>query len=156
MRREYDNSLMRACDLTAGAISETGKGKGAGTTINVPLPPGSGSGAYRAVFDRIIVPALDAFNPQLILVSSGFDASFYDPLAAQMCTSEDYRWAAVSANLNTWCDSVVRVVCTTNRHRVQPAAKGVMCAACVACARISTRILQRMSTMCIAYLVSYL
>lgn len=62
-----------------------------GTNINVPLPPGSGSGAYRAVFDRVVVPALDAFKPQLVLVSSGFDASFYDPLAAQMCNSEDYR-----------------------------------------------------------------
>lgn len=58
-------------------------------------PPGSGSGAYGAAFDRVVLPALDAFKPQLILVSSGFDASFYDPLAAQMCMSEDYRCGAL-------------------------------------------------------------
>ncbi|KAF8062643.1 histone deacetylase-like amidohydrolase [Scenedesmus sp. PABB004] len=78
--------------IGSGAMSETGAGAGAGTTLNVPLPPGSGSGAYRAALDRIVAPALDAFAPQLILVSAGFDASFYDPLAAQMCTSEDYRY----------------------------------------------------------------
>ena len=73
----------------AGPLTDTGSGKGSGTTINVPLPPGSGSGAYRAVFDRVVVPALDAFEPQLVLVSSGFDASFFVPLAQLMCTSED-------------------------------------------------------------------
>ncbi|WIA41232.1 hypothetical protein OEZ86_004845 [Tetradesmus obliquus] len=78
--------------LNSGPLTDTGSGKGSGTTINVPLPPGSGSGAYRAVFDRVVVPALDAFEPQLVLVSSGFDASFFDPLAQQMCTSEDYRY----------------------------------------------------------------
>jgi acetoin utilization deacetylase AcuC-like enzyme len=72
-------------------MTDTGSGKGSGFNINVPLPPGSGSGAYRAVFDRVVVPALDMFAPELVLVSSGFDASFFDPLAQQMCTSEDYR-----------------------------------------------------------------
>eukprot|EP00775_Hariotina_reticulata_P006584 gene6584-6812_t len=78
--------------LHSGPISDTGAGRGLGTTINIPLPPGSGSGAYRATFDRVVVPALEAFRPQLIMVSSGFDASFYDPLAAQLCSSEDYRY----------------------------------------------------------------
>ena len=48
-----------------------GKGPGTGYTLNVPLPPGSGSGAYRAAFDRVVAPALDAFQPELILVSAG-------------------------------------------------------------------------------------
>jgi hypothetical protein len=55
----------------AGALDETGTGAGAGYTLNVPLPPGSGGGAYRAAFDRVVGPALDAFQPQLILVSAG-------------------------------------------------------------------------------------
>jgi acetoin utilization deacetylase AcuC-like enzyme len=75
----------------AGPITDVGTGAGTGFTINVPLPPGSGSGAYRAAFDRVVAPALDAFQPELILVSSGFDASFRDPLSAQMCGSHDYR-----------------------------------------------------------------
>ncbi len=67
-------------------------GVGEGTTINVPLPPGSGAGAYRAAFNRVVVPALEAFRPDLIFVSCGFDASFMDPLAAMICSSEDFRY----------------------------------------------------------------
>jgi len=52
-------------------MSDQGQGAGEGYTINVPLPPGSGSGAYRAVFDRVVAPALDAYRPQLIFVSAG-------------------------------------------------------------------------------------
>jgi acetoin utilization deacetylase AcuC-like enzyme len=48
-----------------------GQGRGTGYTLNVPLPPGSGGGAYRAAFDRVVGPALDAFQPELILVSAG-------------------------------------------------------------------------------------
>jgi hypothetical protein len=58
----------------------------------VPLPPGSGSGAYRAAFDRVVAPALEAYRPQLVLVSAGYDASYMDPLGQMMCGSEDYRW----------------------------------------------------------------
>lgn len=80
--------------LHSGSVEETGKGTGEGYTINIPLPPGSGSGAYRAAFERVVVPALESYKPQLILVSSGFDASFMDNLAAMILSSEDYRWMA--------------------------------------------------------------
>lgn len=63
-----------------GLASERGAGAGLGFNINVPLPPGCGTGAYNAVFDEIVVPALDAFRPDLILVSSGFDAAAFDTL----------------------------------------------------------------------------
>jgi hypothetical protein len=53
-------------------VDEVGAGRGEGFTLNVPLPPGSGSGAYRSAFDRVVEPALDAFRPQLILVSAGW------------------------------------------------------------------------------------
>ena len=49
-------------------MSERGSGKGEGFTFNVPLPPGSGGGAYEAAMDRVVAPALRAFQPQLILV----------------------------------------------------------------------------------------
>lgn len=74
-----------------GAYTETGMGAGAGTTINVPLPPGSGSGAYEYAFERVVVPALGRFTPDFILVSSGFDASYADPLAAMILSSEVFR-----------------------------------------------------------------
>jgi len=84
-------ATIHAAMLCAGPITDMGSGPGTGFTLNVPLPPGSGSGAYRAAFDRVVVPALEAFQPELILVSSGFDAAFLDPLSAQMCGSHDYR-----------------------------------------------------------------
>ena len=62
--------------------------------INVPLPAGSGTGAYRACFERLVVPALDRFQPDLVLVSAGYDAGFSDPLAQMMLSSEAYRLMA--------------------------------------------------------------
>jgi acetoin utilization deacetylase AcuC-like enzyme len=76
----------------SGTIHEVGAGAGTGYAINVPLPPGSGSGAYRAAFDRIVLPALERFAPELIVVSSGFDANNFDPLSRQLLGPEDYRW----------------------------------------------------------------
>jgi acetoin utilization deacetylase AcuC-like enzyme len=75
----------------SGAIGDTGKGAGEGYNINVPLPPGSGVGAYVATFERVVVPALQGFRPELILIASGLDASAMDPLASMMMTSDGYR-----------------------------------------------------------------
>jgi acetoin utilization deacetylase AcuC-like enzyme len=46
---------------------------------------------YRSAFERVVIPALDAYQPELVLVSSGFDASFMDNLAAMILSSEDFR-----------------------------------------------------------------
>ena len=75
----------------SGAMDERGEGAGAGFNINIPLPPGSGHGAYLAAFERVVVPALHAFRPELIVVPSGFDGSMYDPLGRMMAYSETYR-----------------------------------------------------------------
>lgn len=75
----------------SGHLTENGAGKGEGFNINVPLPPGSGVGAYEAVFDRVVLPALHAYRPDMIIVPSGFDAGAHDPLGRQMMTSEGYR-----------------------------------------------------------------
>ena len=75
----------------SGHMHETGTGKGEGYNINIPLPPGSGVGAYEAAFDRVVIPALQAYKPDLIFVPSGFDAGAWDPLGRQMMTSSGYR-----------------------------------------------------------------
>jgi acetoin utilization deacetylase AcuC-like enzyme len=75
----------------SGHLSENGAGKGEGFNINIPLPPGSGVGAYEAAFDRVILPALEIYKPDMIIVPSGFDAGAHDPLGRQMLTSEGYR-----------------------------------------------------------------
>lgn len=75
----------------SGYVHENGEGPGKGYNINIPMPPGCGVGAYEAAFDQIIIPALDAFNPQLIIVPSGFDAGAYDPLGRMQMHSDGYR-----------------------------------------------------------------
>ncbi len=77
--------------LGRGAVGDRGEGPGLGATINVPLPAGSAIGAYAAAFERVVVPALERFAPELIFVASGFDASAYDPLGRMQLRSVDYR-----------------------------------------------------------------
>jgi acetoin utilization deacetylase AcuC-like enzyme len=80
--------------IDAGQLHVTGDGAGKGTNLNIPLPPGSGHGAYLAAFDRVVLPALQRFAPQMIVVASGLDASAMDPLGRMLCTSETYRGMA--------------------------------------------------------------
>ena len=75
----------------SGSLDERGEGDGFGYAINVPLPPGTGDGGYVHAVDEVVVPALRAFRPDLVLVACGFDANAMDPLARQMVTSEGYR-----------------------------------------------------------------
>ncbi|MFT4038943.1 MAG: histone deacetylase [Thermomicrobiales bacterium] len=65
-----------------GAASERGAGRGQGYTVNAPLRAGGGDDVYRAVFDEIVLPAAAAYQPELVLVSAGFDAHAADPLAS--------------------------------------------------------------------------
>jgi len=81
----------RLYPVESGKVEERGAGAGLGYNLNIPLPPGSGAGAYLSAFDRVVVPALRKFRPELILVSSGFDACGFDPLARMMLHSETYR-----------------------------------------------------------------
>ncbi len=61
-----------------GRLEETGAGLGEGTTVNVPLPAGAGYQAYLKAFNEILVPAADWFEPELLLVSAGFDPHPFD------------------------------------------------------------------------------
>jgi len=71
-----------------GAANETG----VGNIVNVPLRPMSGSGPFRLGVSARIVPALDAFRPQLVVVSAGFDDHRNDPLAQLMLDDSDFAW----------------------------------------------------------------
>ncbi|HEY0103116.1 MAG TPA: histone deacetylase family protein [Brevundimonas sp.] len=72
-----------------GAASETG----VGNIVNAPVPPHAAREAWRATFSAALMPALQAFAPDLILISSGFDAHRRDPLAHQSLEAEDFAWA---------------------------------------------------------------
>lgn len=71
-------------------MHERGGPAAEGLTVNIPLPPGSGVGAYYYAFDTVVIPTLRSFAPELILVSSGFDCSYMDPLAAMALSSEAF------------------------------------------------------------------
>lgn len=73
-----------------GAAHETGLAR---NVVNAPLPPGAASAEWRAAMEARVLPALDAFAPELILVSAGFDAHEADPLAQMALTEEDFAWA---------------------------------------------------------------
>lgn len=63
-----------------------------GNVLNVPLSPHSGSAEMRRAYDDVIFPALEEFEPELVLVSAGFDAHAADPLAQLEWTVEDFAW----------------------------------------------------------------
>lgn len=74
-----------------GGLEMVGDDEARGTNLNVPLPPGSGVGAYLAAIDRVVLPALRAYRPGLVLVACGFDPSPMDPLARMMVHSDGFR-----------------------------------------------------------------
>ncbi|NPA49056.1 MAG: histone deacetylase [Thermodesulfobacteria bacterium] len=69
-----------------GRVEEIGEGEGLGYTVNVPLPAGCGDPEYATVFKKILVPVARAYNPDVILVSAGFDIYFGDPLGGMLVT----------------------------------------------------------------------
>src|SRR5262245_49824625 len=73
-----------------GRESERGRAAGEGFTINVPMEAGEGDEEYRAVFQKFLVPAADAFKPEFVIISAGFDAHKDDPLASMGLTEEVY------------------------------------------------------------------
>jgi acetoin utilization deacetylase AcuC-like enzyme len=68
-----------------------GPGDGDETTVNVPLAAGSGDEDYLRAFDEQVAPAVRAFEPELVLVSAGFDAHVDDPLAGMRVTADGFR-----------------------------------------------------------------
>lgn len=73
-----------------GAADEIGRGDGVGRTVNVPLAAGATDADYELVFSRIVIPVLDAFVPELVLVSAGYDAHERDPLGGMRLTTAFY------------------------------------------------------------------
>ena len=76
----------------SGHWRETGMGAGQVYTVNVPLPAGVGDEGFRAVFEQILRPIAVRHQPNLILVSAGFDAHWSDPLAALSLSLAGYVW----------------------------------------------------------------
>jgi acetoin utilization deacetylase AcuC-like enzyme len=75
-----------------GAAHEQGEGRGKGTIVNCPMPAGATDSAYERAFFEQIVPALDAFAPEVLLISAGFDAHRDDPLAEIEVSTAAFGW----------------------------------------------------------------
>jgi acetoin utilization deacetylase AcuC-like enzyme len=73
-----------------GSLTEVGKGKGEGFTVNVPLSMGYGDGEYVGIFEKILRPVTLEFNPEMILVSAGFDIYMEDPLGGMNVTPDGF------------------------------------------------------------------
>jgi acetoin utilization deacetylase AcuC-like enzyme len=84
----YASSHQYPCYPGTGAPHETG----VGNIVNVGLAPGSGPAEFRAAWRDTIIPALQAFAPELLIVSAGFDAHKADPLAQLRVETEDFAW----------------------------------------------------------------
>ncbi len=84
----YASSHQFPCYPGTGDPSETGQGN----ILNVALAPNTGSVEFRAAWAHLILPALDAWAPELIIVSAGFDAHKADPLAQLRVETQDFAW----------------------------------------------------------------
>lgn len=81
-----------------GFAEERGEGAGLGYTLNVPLAPHGGDDVYRKAFEEKILPKLDDFRPEALLVSAGFDAARDDPLAQMRVSADGFEWMAQELN----------------------------------------------------------
>ncbi len=77
-----------------GEVDEVGEGDGRGYTVNVPLAAGGGDAVYASAFERVVLPVVEAYSPDLVLVSAGFDASARDPLAQMDLSPAAFGWMA--------------------------------------------------------------
>lgn len=85
----FASSHQSPCYPGTGRAHEHGA---ANNIVNAPLPPGAGSMAFRQAWQNLLLPALDAFAPELLITSAGFDAHKDDPLAELQLETDDYTW----------------------------------------------------------------
>ena len=91
---ERDPTIFYASTHEGGIFPGTGHASetGVGNIVNVPLEHYAGSKPFRDAYERVIFPALEAFDPQLLIISAGFDAHADDPLATLQLSVEDFVW----------------------------------------------------------------
>jgi acetoin utilization deacetylase AcuC-like enzyme len=74
----------------SGSAAERGTGAGLGATLNLPMPAGSTDADILGAYERQVIPALEAFRPQVLLISAGYDAHELDPLGGLRMTTEGF------------------------------------------------------------------
>jgi acetoin utilization deacetylase AcuC-like enzyme len=94
----------RSFPSDSGLVEHVGEGEGVGKNVNVNLPAGTGDPGYHYALDRIVVPILHEFAPELVIVACGVDASLFDPLSRLGLTAAGF--AHVAARLLAVADDV--------------------------------------------------
>ena len=87
-----------------GPATDVGSGEGRGYTVNMPVPRGSGDETFESFVEDVVVPLVHASQPELVLISAGYDAHAEDPLAD--CTVSDGGYAAMTASMRRACDAI--------------------------------------------------
>jgi acetoin utilization deacetylase AcuC-like enzyme len=87
-----------------GHPGDVGEGKGTGFTVNLPVPPGSGDPVWVSLVEHVVVPLIYSFEPELVLISAGFDAHRDDPSAD--CTVTEEGYAAMTRTIARACASL--------------------------------------------------
>ncbi|MEH3053721.1 MAG: histone deacetylase [Patulibacter minatonensis] len=87
-----------------GSAGELGLGEGTGFTVNLPVPSGSGDAVFVSLVAHVLAPLMRAFEPQLVLISAGYDAHADDPLAT--CRVSDAGYGAMAALLRAAAEEV--------------------------------------------------
>lgn len=92
--------------IDTGDVADRGVGAGDGFNMNIPLPPGGGHALYVEAMERLVLPALDDFQPDVIIIACGYDAAAIDPLSRMLATAETFRWMteAVMDAADRLCD----------------------------------------------------
>jgi acetoin utilization deacetylase AcuC-like enzyme len=106
-----------------GRVEEVGGGLGTGTSVNIPLPAGSGGPSYRDAFARIVLPVIDQYGPDWLLVSAGYDGHADDPLGGMMLHASDYE--AMSASLGVAMDHTNTVFLLEGGYNLNAIAESV-------------------------------
>lgn len=76
--------------MDTGAFCDRGRGDGMGYNLNIPLPPGTGHRGYLAAMDRLALPAIRAFAPDVLIIACGYDAAANDPLGRMLATADTF------------------------------------------------------------------
>ncbi len=118
----------------SGALTETGIGTGRGATANFPLPPMAGDRAFKAVLEEAILPLLNCFKPEMILVSYGFDSHWRDPLGSLTLSAAGYGElvARLTAYADQCCDGKIALF-LEGGYDLEA---GAACTRCVVCAML--------------------
>lgn len=110
-----------------GSLGEVGRGDGEGYTVNIPLPPGCGDVEYRLCFEKVVIPILDQYQPELLLISAGQDAYHRDPLAGMSLTFDGYYFMAeaLTAAAGRWSEGRV-LLCLEGGYHLEGQAGAIL------------------------------